>query len=370
MRVLMIYSTPNLGGAELYAMNLLKVLKQDVEFTVVSPIDGFISRRANELGLPTIETHITYPEFDVSDLTHSAYLVAEKLKGQSFDLIYTHHLPAAMIGQILSTIWSVPLLLTIDSPYLRTAYQDFMRLVPCYIMSASHSGHDYVLENGLSTKDRLFVAQPGIDLEEFHTQQSATRTQAFRRFELEKNPVIGVVARLVADKGVDRAIYAAHYMKSEGKLPAKVLIAGDGIERRNLESLVDELGMRENVCFMGQLQPEEMPDFYQMMDVYVLPTNREGCPISILEAMSSGVPVVATSVGDVPFLVQSGENGYTMNTPEPQQIAALLSDILQSSDFVKRTRSHNAPIVPNFDNTIQAYKVHDIFKQILQHYGG
>ena len=60
--------------------------------------------------------------------------------------------------------------------------------------------------------------------------------------------------------------------------------------------------MREDsVQFMGQLQPEQMPDFYQMMDVYVLATNREGCPISILEAMSSGVPVVASSVGDIPL---------------------------------------------------------------------
>src|SRR5690606_10987125 len=156
IRVLMIYSTPNLGGAELYAMNLLKVLKHDVEFTIVSPENSFLSRRASELALPTIETRITYPEFDISDLIYSAHHLVEKFKGQSFDLIYTHHLPAAMIGHILSTLWDVPLLLTIDSPYLRSAYQDFMRLVPCYIMSASYSGYDYVLENGLSTKDRLF----------------------------------------------------------------------------------------------------------------------------------------------------------------------------------------------------------------------
>lgn len=370
MRVLMIYSTSNLGGAELYAMNLLKVLKHEVQFTVVSPKNSFISKRARDLGSQSIETSISYPEYDVSDLINNAYAVAEELKTQTFDLVYTHHLPAAVMGQILSKLWDIPLLLTIDSPYLRPAYEDFMRLFPCYIMSASYSGYDYVLENQLCDKDRLFVAQPGIDLVEFRTQQSATKTQAFRRFELEKRPVIGVVARLVADKGVDHAIYAAHQMKIDGNLPAKMLIAGDGVERENLETLVDNLDMREDIGFMGQLQPEEMPDFYQMMDVYVLATNREGCPISILEAMSSGVPVIATSVGDVPFLVQSGENGYTIDKPEPQQIARLVSTILQSKDFMQRTRLHNAPIVPKFDNTIQAYRVHDIFEKILQHYGG
>ncbi|GAB5492142.1 MAG: hypothetical protein Phog2KO_23570 [Phototrophicaceae bacterium] len=366
----MIYSTPNLGGAELYAMNLLKVLKDDVQFTVVSPENSFVGQRARDLGHKSFETVISYPKYDVSDYIQSANKVAQELKSQTFDLIYTHHLPAAMIGQILSNLWDVPLLLTIDSPYLRPAYEDFMRLVPCYIMSASYSGYDYILENNLSIEDRVFVVQPGIDLEEFHTQQSKTRTQAFRRFELEKKPVIGIVARLVKDKGVDHAIHAAHHMKMKGNLSAKVLIAGDGAERETLENLVDDLNMREDICFMGQLQPEEMPDFYQMMDVYVLATNREGCPISILEAMSSGVPVIATSVGDVPFLVHSGQNGYTIDEPDSQQIANLLNYILQSNDFHKHTRLYNTTLMPKFDNTLQASKVHRIFEKILKHYGG
>lgn len=366
----MIYSTPNLGGAELYAMNLLKVLNHEVQFTVVSPKNSFVAKRARDLGHDTLETAISYPVYDVSECIQSANKVAQDLKTESFDLIYTHHLPAAMIGQILSNLWDIPLLLTIDSPYLRPAYQDFMRLVSCYIMSASHSGYDYILKNGLSTQDRVFVAQPGIDLEEFHTQQSKTRTQAFRRFSLEKKPIIGVVARLVEDKGVDYAIHAVHQMKVNGNLSAQLLIAGDGVERENLEALVDELDMRDDICFMGQLQPEEMPDFYQMMDVYVLATNREGCPISILEAMSSGVPVVATAVGDVPFLVRSGQNGYTIDKPNAQQIATLVNEILESDDFHSRTRLYNAEIIPNFDNVLQANKVHTIFEKILQHYGG
>ncbi len=369
MRILMIYSTPNLGGAELYAMNLLQVLEDEVQFTVVCPENSFLSGRARDMGLSTFEVPISYPEFDTAQLVQSAYKIVECVKEETFDFIYTHHLPAAVIGQILSSIWDIPLLLTVDSPYLRPSYEDFMRLTPCYVMSASKSGYNYILNKGLCPEERLFVAQPGINLVEFRTQQSKTRTGAFRRFELAKQPVIGVVARLVKDKGVDRAIKAAYLMKQNGHLPARVLIAGDGVERIQLEALVDELDMRDYVQFMGELQPEEMPDFYQMMDVYVLATNREGCPISILEAMSSGVPVVASSVGDIPFLVQSGVNGYTIDKPEPEKIAQLLGDILQSDDFIEHTRSYNGAIVPGFDNRRQAYHVYEIFKKILRHYG-
>lgn len=370
MRILMIYSTPNLGGAELYALNLLRVLKEDVEFTVVCPENSFLAGRARDLALQTCEVPITYPDYDISQLVQSAYSIAQQVGTQNFDMIYTHHLPAAMIGQSLASMWDIPLLLTIDSPYLHPQYKDFMRLFPCYVMSASRSGYAYVLENELCPQERLFVAQPGINLIEFHTQQSKTKTQAFRRFGLEKQPIIGVVARLVPDKGVDRAIEAAYLMKQDDFLPAQVLITGDGIERQRLEQLVDDLDMRDEVQFMGQLLPEQMPDFYQMMDVYVLATNREGCPISILEAMSSGVPVVATAVGDIPYLVQSGVNGYTIEKPEPEIIAERVTDILQSEDFTKRTQAHNEPIVPGFENTVQAYKVLGIFRKILKHYGG
>lgn len=369
MRILMIYSTSNLGGAELYAMNLLQTLQDEVQFTVVCPDNSFLSKRARDMGVPTCEVPISYPHSDTSELVQCAYSIMSQFETESFDLIYTHHLPAAIIGQFLSSAWDIPLLLTVDSMYLRPAYEDFMRLVSCYVMSASKSGYNYILNNNLCSQDRLSVVQPGINLEEFHTQQSKTRTQAFRRFDLAKQPVIGVVARLVADKGVDVAIKAAYQMKQQGNLLARVLIAGDGTERSALEQLVDELDMNDDVQFMGQIQPEEMPDFYQMMDVYVLATNREGCPISILEAMSSGVPVVATSVGDIPHLVQSGVNGYTIKQPEPLNLAHHIIKILNTDTFTHRTRAHNRTVISEFDNTVQAYKVYSIFSNILEHYG-
>ncbi|MGJ3238935.1 MAG: glycosyltransferase family 4 protein [Anaerolineae bacterium] len=369
MRILMIYSTSNLGGAELYAMNLLQVLRDQVEFTVVTPENSFLGGRARGMNLHTIEVPLSYPKLEIAQLLQSTQIIKQQLSHEHFDLIYTHHLSAAMIGQLLSSAWDVPLLFTIDSPYLRPHYEDFIRLTSCYVMSASQSGYQYVLENALCAPERLFMVQPGINLHEFHMQQSKTKTQAFRRFGLDKQPVIGVAARLVQDKGVDRAIYAVHHMKQSGKLSARLMIAGDGEERANLEALVQNLAMQDDVEFMGQLLPEHMPDFYQMMDVYVLATNREGCPISILEAMSSGVPVVATSVGDIPYLVQSGVNGYTIKEPEPLTIAQRVSDILQSDELTRQTLVHNEQIVPEFDNTIQANKVYDIFEQIIQHHG-
>ena len=101
MRILMIYSTPNLGGAELYALNLLQVLHDEVQFTVICPENSFLSGRAKELGLSTFEVPISYPDFDTSQLIQSAYKIMDCLKDETFDLIYTHHLPAAVIGQLL-----------------------------------------------------------------------------------------------------------------------------------------------------------------------------------------------------------------------------------------------------------------------------
>lgn len=370
MRVLMIYSTSNLGGAELYAVNLIDVLQDDVSYTIASPANSFLGQTAKEMGCETVDLPITYPKFDIADLMRATHALTKAVDVRSFDLIHSHHLPAAMIGHMVSQMTGIPHLFTIDSPYLRPPYKDFMRFSNCYVMSASTSGHDLVLKEGLTPPERLFTARPGVNLEAFHAQKSATKTQAFARFALSKQPTIGVAARLVKDKGVEHVIRAIHILKSRGTLTAKLLIAGDGEERDNLEWMVRELRLGDDVLFMGQVDPPEMPDFYQMMDVFVLATNREGCPITVLEAISSRVPIVATAVGDIPFLVHSGKNGYTIDKPDAELIAHYIYTILSTPGFIKQTQFYNQPIIAEFDHRKQAHTVLTNYQKILAHNGG
>lgn len=113
--------------------------------------------------------------------------------------------------------------------------------------------------------------------------------------------VIGFVGRVSSQKGVDKLIRAF----AELHLPnARLVIVGDGQERVNFESLARELGVSSGVLFLGERR--DTPALYGAFDLLVLPSLLEGFPMTVVEAMSSGLPIVASSVGEVPRMLGGG----------------------------------------------------------------
>ncbi|NJL93432.1 MAG: glycosyltransferase [Anaerolineae bacterium] len=157
MRVLLIYSTANLGGAEIYALNLMEVLGAGgVEFTLVAPYGSFIGAQARQRGIRVLEAPITYPEFDGTALVQCAYQTMAALRHNKPDLIHVHHLPAALVGQFISAQWQIPLLMALDSAYLREPYRQFIASTECALMVAS--------PGGIFPPDQRWAGFPGDDL--------------------------------------------------------------------------------------------------------------------------------------------------------------------------------------------------------------
>jgi glycosyltransferase involved in cell wall biosynthesis len=127
----------------------------------------------------------------------------------------------------------------------------------------------------------------GIDLGRFATDGALRDTS---------NPVIGVVAALREEKNIARLVRAF------ARLPSgRLLIVGDGPERAALMALAESLGVADRVRFAGHHQ--DTAGFYAQFDVFALSSDTEQMPLSVIEAMASGLPVVSTAVGDVPLMV-------------------------------------------------------------------
>jgi glycosyltransferase involved in cell wall biosynthesis len=90
---------------------------------------------------------------------------------------------------------------------------------------------------------------------------------------------------------------------------ARLTVVGDGSERASLEALSRELGLR-NVEFAGKVPPQRMREFYDAADVYLNSPNIDNMPNSVIEAFASGLPVVTTNAGGIPFIVTDGETGF------------------------------------------------------------
>jgi L-malate glycosyltransferase len=113
---------------------------------------------------------------------------------------------------------------------------------------------------------------------------------------------------------------------------AQLIVAGDGIERAGLERLADDLG-RSGIRFVGRVPYDEMPALYHQADIYLNAPDVDNMPGSIIEAFASGLPVVSTDSGGIPYIVRDGETGMLVPPNDDAAMAAAALRLLRDPDF-------------------------------------
>lgn len=171
---------------------------------------------------------------------------------------------------------------------------------------------------------QLFDAPFAVDNDYFERAAAEAKdsVEALRaRFGFSGKTVFLYAGRLVARKNVDLIISAARRLNDDG---IAVLIAGDGEERERLESLA---GDAQNIVFAGRIEPSELPVYYAVSDVLVLPAAQEPWGLVVNEAMASGLAVIAhRHCGSAVDLVDDS-NGYRMNEFSVEELAAAMARI-------------------------------------------
>ena len=117
---------------------------------------------------------------------------------------------------------------------------------------------------------------------------------------------------------------------------AHMTIAGSGPERQHLEEMANEFGLADAVIFAGQVDNVRMPMLYHEADIALNPSLADNMPISILEALASGVPVISTNVGGIPFLVEDGKTALLVPPRDPQRMAAAILRVLRD-EFLRES---------------------------------
>ena len=149
----------------------------------------------------------------------------------------------------------------------------------------------------------------------------------------EDAPVIGVVCELRAQKGLEVLFAAAAQVRQE--LPElRVLVAGDGPEREGLEEEARRLDLDGTVRLLGIRR--DVPALLDALDVAVLSSDYEGSPLSVMEYMAAGKPVVSTRVGGVPELVEDGVHGLLVEPRDPDALAAAIGRLLHDPAEARR----------------------------------
>lgn len=192
---------------------------------------------------------------------------------------------------------------------------------PRYLAANSRAAIDNAVRALGARRERLFFVPNVVDTTTFAAEP--------RR---PSGPVtILAVGSLVPVKRLDRLVHAAASLRGHARVETRTVIVGDGPMRNQLESLGRELGLTSaELQFCGPAR--DITNCYRNADIFVSTSDREGTPNVILEAMASGLPVVATRVGGVPALVRNDETGYLVDPNDDRSLAASILYLIQAPE--------------------------------------
>jgi len=201
------------------------------------------------------------------------------------------------------------------------------------LICVSHSLRETVISEGIDP-GIVRVVHNAVNRERFRPRD---RSRARKDLGIEDEVrLIVSVGNLLSVKRHDVLIRAAAGLKSGGYNVHLVIIGGkmhESMYPTELRKLAEELGLAGNVTFTGRLAPDEIARWLNAANVFALASRREGCCNAVLEALASGVPVVATAVGDNRWFVKDGDNGYTVPAGDPEALEAVLFEALYRTDW-------------------------------------
>ncbi|MFF2890547.1 glycosyltransferase family 4 protein [Paenibacillus sp. NPDC057967] len=199
------------------------------------------------------------------------------------------------------------------------------------IITVSNFEKDNLLNLGVK-EEKIRTIYNGVELEKFEYHMPVDHTRIIN---------IGILARLSEEKNHSLFLDTALLLKQNSNRPIKYYIAGDGPERKNIETFIKENGLRDDVVLLGNVSDPDR--FLQEMDILLLTSKREVFPMTIIEAMAKGTPVVSINVGGIREAIQDDVNGYLVNAPLPSEFSTKIEMLLMSYDkrldFSRRSRS-------------------------------
>jgi glycosyltransferase involved in cell wall biosynthesis len=164
------------------------------------------------------------------------------------------------------------------------------------------------------------VVPYGIDTDAFAPDRARPRNEG-------DVPVIGAVARLSPEKGLEYLLRAVALLRDRAdreyrpELKLNVVLAGDGPSRESLEWLTAELRLDDRVRFLGEVAHEDVPAVLQSFDIFAMPSTAEGFGVSALEASAMELPVIASNIHGIPDVVIDGETGVLTRPRDVEAIA-------------------------------------------------
>ena len=321
IRLLMGITLSEVGGSQKVVYSILSGLPEtDYEITLVTSPGGelldWVSQlnlnRENKIQVITLDC-IRRDISPICDLLTFSRLVA-LMKGEKYDVAHFHNSKMGTLGRIAAKLCGVPkILYTMHGlnlnknntgrmyPVLSLIEKMIARFTTKVIFVSKHD-MEAGIRNGWATEENACLIYNGMP--------EPDAPERLKRQSSEQPPVIAFVARLAEPKQPEFMIQVSAKLLSSG-YEHRLWIIGDGPKTEECKNLIHSLGVEDKISLLGKC--DNVPTLLSQADIFCLFSKSEGLPISVLEAMQAGLPVIASDVGGMPELVEHEGTGYLVH---------------------------------------------------------
>ncbi|GBF06704.1 glycosyl transferase, group 1 family [Deinococcus aerius] len=333
MKLLYVITLAEHGGAQAHVRTLLACMREQAELALATSAEGWLTQQARALGVPVyLVPELVQPLSPGKDIraVHALHQLLRQLKP---DLVHLHSSKAGLLGRIAARLAGIPAVFTAHGwAFTEGASANRRRLAiwserlaaPLATRIISVSGYD----TELAGRCRVGHSGQVVTIHNGIPELAGGRTQP----DSPSSCRVVMTARFAPPKD------QAALIRAVAQVPEiRLTLIGEGELLPAAQALAAELGIQDRVTFLGARS--DVPELLCQADVFALISNYEGFPISILEAMRAGLPVIASDVGGVREAVQPGVNGLLV--PRADE-AALVSALRTLATDEQRRRAMGA----------------------------
>jgi len=325
MNILYIANHLNIGGISSYVLTLATGLKRRGHNIYIASSGGALLSRFTQEGIHYISIPIKTKRELSPKILFSMFKLKNIVKARHIEIIHTHSRTTQVLGCLLSKNTGVTHISTCHGFFKKRILR---RIFHCWgkkNIAISEPVKEHLVKDLEVKKEDIRVIHNGIDIMKFIRPTDDARRTAKQRLGLGSGPVVGIVARLSDVKGHRYLIEAMPEVLA--RFPqAQLLIVGEGREKQGLIKLVRRLNMAEKVFFIPAVPDTQ--EVLAAMDVFVLPSLKEGLGLALIEAMACGLAVVGSDIGGIKNLIQHGKNGLLAAPADSVSLARGISELL------------------------------------------
>jgi len=331
MNILEMEHSKGWGGQEKRTIRLINNLNDRYKTFFIAQPDSQIVKHKDEINAEVIPFKMgqIYNIFTI-------FKLALMIKRYNIDIISTHSGKDAWLGAIAGKLTSTPVIRT--RHLLTKINSPFSYNLSTIVVSVSKQVEDYLKSVGVKNTTTIYT---GVDTN-IYKPNSLNKLR--EEYNISKDTfVVGIVAVLRAAKRHKDLIEAISDIKKDIKL----VIVGDGPQKKNIQNLIKEKGLENKVIMTGKR--DDVNEILSDFDLFVLPSNQEALGTSLLEASSCAVPVIGSRVGGIPECVREDKNGLLFEAENIDELREKIIEMMENKERYEFFKANSREfIIKNF----------------------